>query len=451
MHTKKIKATTGLILLALTSPMLWANQDLLQAGPMIGYMDIVETVIWVQTKSSAKVTVSYWAGDEKPVQSAPIVTSEQDLYIARFVISGLVENTRYQYAVAINGKELKFPYPLTFKTQKHWQYRTDPPDVRFALGSCLYINDPPYDRPGTPYGGDFEILQALAAEKPDFMLWLGDNTYLRESDFFSPLRLEYRYRHDRAFPQLQQLLATAANYATWDDHDYGPNNSNRSYAFKDVTLALFKAYWANPSYGMPDTPGVFFRFSWSDLDFFVTDDRYYRAPNQSTELGKPYLGEAQMQWLKDSLLDSNASFKFVVIGNQVLNIHSRHESYPSYQEEWSALMQWLNSNDVSGVVFLTGDRHHTELIKWDRVGNYPLYDFTSSPLTSGWGGPLESEENNPLRVPGTLTHGKRNYGIIEVAGPRNERVLTLKTCNKDGGLEWEKSIPRSELMRPVKR
>ena len=61
----------------------------------------------------------------------------------------------------------------------------DPPAFSFVTGSCAFINEAKYDRPGKPYGGGYEIFESMAADDPDMMLWLGDNIYLREVDFQS--------------------------------------------------------------------------------------------------------------------------------------------------------------------------------------------------------------------------------------------------------------------------
>lgn len=418
---------------------------LLQSGPMIGYMDLVETVIWLQTTAPARVRVKYWAEGHSPDVSETITTQAEDFFIAKHILSDLEPGTTYQYRILIDDEELSFPYPLSFSTQKLWQWRTDPPDVRFALGSCLYINDPKFDRPGRSYGGGFEILDTIYKAKPDFMLWLGDNLYYRESDFYSILRMNYRMRHARSFPLLQPLLASMANYAIWDDHDYGPNDADRSYAFKHHSLKLFKNYWANPHFGMPDTPGVFGKMVWADLDFFFLDDRYYRAPNDLEDPQKPYLGKAQVQWLKDSLVGSRAAFKFIVIGNQMINEYSRYESYASYEGEYRALLDWISNSGVAGIIILSGDRHFTELLKLDLPHHYPLYELTSSPLTSRASTNIGSETNNPLRVPGTKVTGERNFAIIGVTGPRQERVLTLQCLNAKGETRWKHEIKRAEL------
>src|SRR5205814_10050326 len=114
---------------------------------------------------------------------------------------------------------------------------------------------------GKPYGGSYSIFAKMAAQKADLMLWLGDNVYLRENEYTSAEGMRYRYRSDRAQADLQPLLRTGQHAAIWDDHDFGPDDSNSSFVFKDESLALFKRYWANGSYGLLETPGVFGTFS----------------------------------------------------------------------------------------------------------------------------------------------------------------------------------------------
>jgi alkaline phosphatase D len=87
------------------------------------------------------------------------------------------------------------------------------------------------------------------------------------------------------------------------------------------------------------------------------------------------------------------------------------------------------------------------MLKMERDGLYPLYEFTSSPLSAGNYSTLnESDEfDNPQRVEGTLVYKERNFGMLQVEGPRNERVLTLQTYDKEGNLLWEKTITQQEL------
>lgn len=258
-----------------------------------------------------------------------------------------------------------------------------------------------------------------------------------------------RYMHTRALPELQPLLASVHHYAIWDDHDYGPNDSDRSFRGREWSLRVFKDYWANPSYGTMETPGVFTSFAWGDVEFFLLDDRFHRSPNRMPPgPEKMMFGPEQMRWLMEALRSSNATFKIIVAGNQMLNPLTFFEAFGNYPEEQKRLIDFIRTARISGVLFLSGDRHHTELLKRTEPGIYPLYEFTSSPLTSG-GSRIEREANNPARVPGTwVTGGTRNFGMIEVSGPVKDRRLTLRTLDQKGRELWRYEIRAAELNFP---
>ena len=109
-------------------------------------------------------------------------------------------------------------------------------------------------------------------------------------------------------------------------------------------------------------------------------------------------------------------------------------------------MNFLKENKINGVVFLTGDRHHSEIIKVDRPGTYSLYDVTVSPLTSGthtFGG---VEKNNPYRVVGI--DEKQNYARFSFSGKRGERKLQVNFFGIKGEPLGEWSINEKDLKTP---
>lgn len=439
----------GFLLLLMAPVLALAQNGLVKSGPMVGATEMMETTIWLQTTQPADVAINYWKKGQKDqfLLGANYRAKEKNSNTVHVTLSNLEPGTTYQYRVFVNGESVDFDYPLEFTTQKLWQWRTDAPDFTAALGSCLYINDKPYDRPGEPYGGDPSILRSIYQKNPDLMLWLGDNTYYREPDFYSKERMDYRYSRDRSIPEMQPLLASTINLAIWDDHDYGTNNSDRSYRMRNESLDIFKRYWANPTYGTDETKGIFTKYKYSDVEFFMLDDRYHRAPNDLKDPDKPYLGKAQLNWLEDGLLDSYATFKVILVGNQATNTKTDSEAWALYKNEYKEFMNFLKEHQVEGVVIISGDRHFTELLKNKRKNAYPIYEFTSSPLTSGNYSSLdESDEfNNPLRVDGTLVYKKRNFGLMKVEGPKGKRKMTLQTFDKEGNQLWEYTINEQEL------
>lgn len=416
----------------------------LQAGPMVGYSEMREVALWVQTTRPADVSVVYW-DVERPAERretpAARATAE-DAFVVEIPVALLEPGTRYAYEMRVDGRTVSIEWPLEFQTQELWQWRTDPPSFRFVIGSCFYVNDPPYDRPGEPYGAGYEILASMYASRPDAMVWMGDNVYLREADWYSRAGILYRYAHTRALPELQPLLGSTHHYATWDDHDYGPNNSDWTWREKATTKEVFDLFWANPTSGTPHFGGIATSFQWGDVEFFLVDDRWFRSPEDRVD-DRRMLGP-QLEWLIDALVSSQASFKLVVSGSQILNPVAGWESFATFPAERGRLLAALRENDVGGVMFLTGDVHHTVLTRMERRGTYPLYDLTISPLTAGPSDIDEARSDNHLLVPGTL-YADRNFATLDFSGPRQDRVLTITVRATDGSEVWTREIRASEL------
>ncbi|MFN2385933.1 MAG: alkaline phosphatase [Thermoanaerobaculia bacterium] len=352
----------------------------LRSGPMRGYAELTEASLWLQTTGPAEVRVRYWPAGypDQAVTSAAATATEASAWTAQFRLPGLRPGTRYEYELLMgSGPPLRQP-DWAFVTQPFWQYRNPPPPFTVAIGSCFFANDPISDRPGEPYGRSPEIFERIAEKRPDLMLWLGDNVYYREPDFGSPAALRERNAKAREEPRLRKLLAASSHYAIWDDHDFGPNNAVWTYRYAAAAEEAFRLYWSNPTYGLPGARGIFGQFSWADVDFFLLDDRTYRTPENAADArSRRMLGAEQMRWLEDALLASEAPFKIIASGNQILNARAEIDTLLPYPAEHRELMDWITSNGIPRVVFLSGDKHHAELIRQTPRGFYTLYDFTS--------------------------------------------------------------------------
>jgi alkaline phosphatase D len=196
-------------------------------------------------------------------------------------------------------------------------------------------------------------------------------------------------------------------------------------------LQAFKDFWANPGFGIEGEPGITTYFQREDADFFLLDNRYHRSPNQSKSDDKTILGSTQKQWLKDNLLSSKATFKFVAVGGQFLNTATKYENFANYAKERQELINFIQQNNIKNVIFLTGDRHHSEISKLAKEGSPTIYDITSSPLTSGAGNSAKYE-TNALQVEGSLIMGKRNFTALSLEGELKNRKLTITYFDKEG-------------------
>ncbi len=411
-----------------------AQKSALQSGPMVGYSEMLEVMLWVQTNKSADVKIQYYLKGNSAVKhwTNTVSTKKEDAYTAHLLADELEPGNTYSYDLFINKKKISFDYPTEFQTLKMWAWRTDPPEINFATGSGTYINEEKYDRPGKGYGGTYNIFESIADKKPDFMLWLGDNIYLREPDWNTKTGINHRYTHTRSTKEMQRLLASTHNYAIWDDHDFGPNNSDKGFWNKNATLDAFKLFWANPSYGVGDVKGAISYFNWGDCDFFMLDNRYHRDPNNLIKDDKTILGKEQLAWLKDALISSKANFKFIVMGGQFITTAGLFEVYSNYgfSKERNDIIEFIHNQEIRNVVFVTGDRHHSEINVLDRATKPVIYDITSSPLTSGAASKKENEIN-PFRVEGSLIN-EANFAVFNIKGERKSRILTITFYDAEG-------------------
>jgi len=421
--------------------------------PMVGHVGLRNARIWIQAESDGVAHIECWSeaspqsGGDKVLHSVSTTLESTSAHTATFDIGGLEPGADYAYRVIIDGKEVIEGIDaaaLRFRTQPLWQYRFDPPEFTVALGSCSYINEAEYDRPGKPYGGGYGIFNTIADSGPDLMIWLGDNVYFREVDWGSISGMQHRYSHMRQLPEMQALLGACPHVAIWDDHDYGPDNSDGSWVRKDWAAETFRNFWPNPSQGLPDASGqgITTAFSFMDVDVFLLDNRTFRVNPDNRTRTPRILGAAQLDWLISALQYSSAPFKLVAVGGQVLSDFAEYENMARFKEERNELLRRIDEEDISGVAFLTGDRHSSELSKLTLPGGRTVIDFTCSALTSGTYD--HSGEPNHNRMEGTSV-GVRNYGTLTFSGPRKERIMTIRTHDAEGNLLWERQVAASGL------
>ncbi len=418
----------------------------IKSGPMLGPVELRTAYIWCEVYPKAKIILEYWNSANKASLKSikPFITEKFGYKILEFHLYGLEPGTEYEYQLLVNKKDRPEASRGQFKTQVLWNYRMPPPDFSFLAGSCSFINESLYDRPGKPYGGDSSIFESMAKEPAAFMLWLGDNWYYREVDYHNEFGLWYRPSRDRRSKVLQNFLKSMSHYAIWDDHDYGPNNSNASYTLKHEVKNVFETFWCNPGRN-PAREGIYTQFTYHDIDFFLMDCRTFRSSDRLNDsIGnkgnsdKVMWGPTQMNWLKNQLSSSNAPFKIIVNGSPVLNKFNKFDCLIHFVNEFNELMNFIAAEQISGVLFLTGDRHHSEICSYSLSEKYQTYEILSSSLTAGIYKLNEIEKSNPDLLIDLLVE-QNNYAKITVRGPAKMRKLHVEFKDTQGNKikEWE--------------
>jgi len=390
------------------------TENTLRAGPMLCDVTATSVRLWAEATGPVdyRLQVRIAASNERwraaKVGSASSILDLTDAGfrgVAR--ITGLRPNTRYTYRLLDRrGHPLPDVHGQYFQTAP---VDGTPDDFTVAFGSCAGESGIDPTQP---------IFLAIDALQPDLFLWLGDNTYftVADSEWENPQLMEQRWSSARAISNLQPLLAHTPQYATWDDHDYGSNDADSTFLLRADAKRLFEEYWPNPAAGLSSTDGIFFKFTWGRVEFFFLDTRYGRSPNDAQDgAEKVMLSATQWQWLEQGLQSSNADFKVVVSSIQVLSTYHRFETWNMFPQQRARLIDFIGHKKVSGVFFLSGDRHIGEALRELGPSSYPLVEFTSSPLAAGLG-TAQADSEVPQRIADTLATVE-NFGVLQFHFP----------------------------------
>ncbi len=361
------------------------------AGPMVGHVSPGEARLWVRLAPGAVVEAEARQGGRR-IEPTRIRDLGQGFHLLEF--EGFRPGTGVEARLTARLGEAVARETATFRT---YPVPARFGKVRIAFTSCN--QDSRYER--------VPVMEAIAEERPDAAIHLGDNSYFvvgdgewstsgPRGDWSSAELMMARHLRTRTNPDLQRLIRSVPNYAVWDDHDYGPNNSDREFPLKAESLAVFKMVWANPGYGTGESPGVFSAFRIGPAEVFLLDDRYYKyvATEERPDVPeeeRTIWGEAQLRWLLAGLKASTAPIKILANGTQMISRTERGEGHwQEARRELDRLLDFLREHRIGGVVILSGDRHYSESLALRREGGPTIVEFTSSPVQQNQDvGPLD--------------------------------------------------------------
>jgi len=341
------------------------------------------------------------------IQKQTFTTSAPPLCVT---VSDLQPSTRYAYEVRLSSGQI---ISGAFHT---------PPltPLRVAFLSCHDLKPKNKDQ--------LRLYQLIAQYEPHLIVHLGDWGYpdTTEKEFppktrFFPTwweKLESLYQQRYTDPHMRPLYAIAAWAYMYDDHDYAADNTGRDYRAQYRTLRLpvgdypfdpqirlnamqaYQRYF--PHYPLADsTEGLYQRFRWGDVEFFLIDNRSARTGTMRAfelgELGRYYfrpkpeisiLGSKQREWLLNALAESKARWKVILTGvtyNRNLQLFIQQalalpeqtfsllggvykvpsifiagfiaDTWAGYPADQDSLLSWCWQKGIRGVIVVSGDTH----------------------------------------------------------------------------------------------
>jgi len=332
-------------------PPIQPGAPYLQAGPQLGHVSHDTALLWVRATAAApwKVRLTEAMQPEAMVEVDGPELSASVGFTGIAKITGLKPSTRYLLQVTLGGiAQLAAPLPsFTTAPMQGTSGR-----MRIALGSCVGETI----ASAAPAWAEMAARREMGPEEGSFdlLLMLGDNHYANSTQLE---KQRVYYTAHRFSAGWRDLAARTPIYAIWDDHDFGPDNSDGTEKGKENSLVAFKEYWANPAYGEPDNPGCYFTFTRGDVQFFMLDCRYYRSPDKAPDgPDKTMLGEKQLAWLKRELAVSKARVKLLATGSE-WETYSSDDSWKMYLRERNEFFDWMEEQKLEGIILLSGDRH----------------------------------------------------------------------------------------------
>lgn len=424
-----LRAFAALLVFAGVTPVPDASAaPYLELAPMLGHVSSTNASIWAKSSASAKLSVRIGTKPDlsgsRTVRGARLEAASGLMGLV--VVSNLQPTTLYYYSILLDGKPaMPRPYP-SFTTAPR---EGEPGHVRVAFTSCVGYHG--YD--ATAGYAD------MARTNIDLLLMLGDNHYANTNDHGVQRKF---YFDQRATAGWRGLSPGTPTYAMWDDHDYGPDNSDGTLKGKERALQTFKEHWANPAYGEPDNPGIYFKFTRGNVDVFMLDGRYYRDPNKATNLAhKTQLGAKQLTWLKRELLASKAPVKVLASGGEWQG-YGTDDSWRSFKQERDDIFKFIEDNGIKGVLLISGDRHFTGAYqvegKWIEVTVGPI------------GSDVASAKNAPemfLNFSATKGHFYCVYDLDTTATPPK---VMLEVYRVGDGLAQRRAFTWDEVLGVTK-
>lgn len=304
-------------------------------------------------------------------QQTPLLQADENRdFIIQHVLGELTPGTQYYYQWFIGPSEdaLK-PGPTgTFKTLP--DAKTAAP-VRFVVVTGMN-----YDRFHAGYRGEdrelgYPALVAIQKLKPDFFVGTGDNIYYdtpvegRATDAPS---MRVKWQEQFVQERYRDLFATTATYWEKDDHDHRYNDNDLT-GNKPPSPELGSRIFLEqlPIVDPNDPQAVTYRTHRVGklVQLWFLENRDYRSPNSSPDgPEKTIWGETQREWLKKTLLASDAPFKFIIsptpmVGPDDRSKRDNHTNLGGFRHEGDAFFAWAKEQGFleKGLYLICGDRH----------------------------------------------------------------------------------------------
>ena len=360
-----------MLLIGLRARAAAGDAALITHGPFLGHAGPGEAAVWARFAQPGVYGLSLVDDVTGEDAGEPLsgLATEADDYCVVWRPTGLVADRSYEYSISSGD--------YVFVSGRH--LHTAPADdstapVVLGFGSCA--SDARY--PAQP------IWSRMVDDGVETIVLLGDTPYIDSTELDVQRR---RYRDFYGIAELRDALSRVPFYATWDDHDFGRNDTDGVLEGKEKSRQAFIEYHANPFYGQ-SRQGIYTSFRRGPVEVFLLDTRWFAAtePSPVNPEALTLLGHAQWEWLRNALKASSAPFKLIACGmvwNGAVR-PNKPDHWMSYRHEREALFRYIGAAGVTGVALVGGDIHRTRALRYPTTttAGYDLTELITSPMAN---------------------------------------------------------------------
>lgn len=339
-------------------------------GPIVGHVTSRDArLLYRPGEIECTLRLSVLDQENNVVSISDARCTEENDFVAHFHAENLSANSEYRYRIErVDGKKTEL---LLGEAEKHF-FRTvsdarEGKAVSIAFVSC--VDEKP--------NGIWPEMEKLNI---DTLFLMGDTPYIDSSDLGV---VRTKHRNFLRLPDVAALASHIPTVGVWDDHDFGRNNGNglNMAKGKSKTRQGFVEYRAHSQYGNGNE-GVYHNVDLGMIEVFLLDPRYFSQTEASPAMKSQTtcFGAEQWNWLLENLKASQAPFKVLSMGAIWQDKkNSETDDMFTYWYERDALLDFIDDNQISGVVLLGGDIHVARHLVHPQRVSYDLHDFVISP------------------------------------------------------------------------